>query len=266
MFFFFKKTRLDSTRLDSIRPDSTRLDPTRPDPTRLDSIRPRLGMTLAPPKALIFPHPYRYTTSESGELPFSDYEYLDAQTQPAQFGLLSDKLKSMDTAFFLTKARERKSYLFQVEIEYDLNLAKSVGIDFSGFPELRKPTVEEVSALQRREFIASNRNIGRQAPKLISDCRQSVVTDHVDNLLYLLIWFSARIVSVRCCVQFNTFPFLTGFCQHIAQQRAASVSKITKDWAKSVTNSLAGGRGFFLEKIGKIICQAFAKNRGYTKA
>ena len=146
----------------------------------------------------------------------------------------------MDTAFFLAKARERKSYLFQVEIEYDLNLAKSVGIDFSGFPELQKPTAGEVSSLQRQEFLAAKRNIATQSPKLISDCRQSIVTDHVDNLLYLLIWFSAKINRVRCCVQFDTYPFLTGFCQHIAQQRATSVSKITKDWAKSVTNSLAG--------------------------
>ena len=183
-----------------------------------------------------------YTTAESSNLPFSDYEYMDAQNQhSALFNLLCQKLCNTDTKFFADAAQhQRKSYLFQVEISYNLNMAKLIALDLSAFPELRKVAASELSNLQRGEFISARRNVDRQPPKLVSDCHNSVITEHIDNLLFLLVWFSATIVRVKCCVQFTIYPFMHNYCNDMAQKRANSASKVQKAYLKCITNALAG--------------------------
>ena len=186
-----------------------------------------------------------YTTAESATLPFSDYRYMDNQNHSSLFHLLATKLSQIDTKFFLNLAtHERKSYIFQVEITYNLNLAKLVGMDFAAFPELRKVSADELTQIQRDDFIAARRNINLQPAKLVSDCRTTIITQHVDSLLYLLVWFSASIVRVKSCVEFKTYPFLTAYCHDMARKRAESPSLIQRKVTKSYTNSLAGESHF----------------------
>ena len=183
-----------------------------------------------------------YTTAESSNLPFSDYEYMDAQNQhSAYFNLLCQKLCNTDTKFFADAAQhQKKSFLFQVEVSYNLNMAKLVALDLSAFPELRKVEASELSSLQRGEFISAGRNLDSQPAKLVSDCHTSVITEHIDNLLFLLVWFSASIVRVKCCVQFTIYPFMHTYCNDMAQKRANSASKVQKSYLKCITNALAG--------------------------
>ena len=185
---------------------------------------------------------FSYTTSETSELPFSDYEYMDAHGHHAQrFQDLCLRLCNVDTEYFATLAeRDHKSFVFQVRIIYDLNLAKLSALDLSAFPELRKVFPHELSQYQREDFSKSKRNIKTMPAKLVSDCRSTVITEHVDNLLFLLVWFSAKIVEVRSCVQFTTYPFLRSYCHDIAKKRTDSISKVQKDFCKLLTNSLTG--------------------------
>ena len=184
---------------------------------------------------------HSYTTSETTDLPFSDYKYLDQGNHAYRFQLLCQRLCNVDTEYFASVAHdERKSFIFQVEIDYNLNLAKFVGLDLSAFPELRKVSPTDLSSLQRQEFASAHRNIERQPEKLVSDCRNTILTDHVDNILFLLVWFSAKIVRVKCCVEFTTYPFLREYCHSMADKRAKSISKLQRDYTKLLTNALAG--------------------------
>ena len=194
------------------------------------------------PKPFLSSHiAHSYTTSETTDLPFSDFSYLDGQNHAYRFKFLRERLCNIDTEFFAEIAQnQQKSFIFQVEINYDLNLAKFTALDLSAFPELRKVSPAELSNLQRQEFISAGRNIGKQPEKLVSDCRNTILTDHVDNILFLLVWFSANIVRVKCCVEFTTYPFLREYCHSMADKRAKSVSKIQKNYAKLLSNALAG--------------------------
>ena len=167
---------------------------------------------------------------------------MDAHNHHAQyFQDISQRLCNIDTEYFAALAqKDRKSFIFQVEIVYDLNLAKLTALDLSAFPELRKVFPHELSSYQRQDFSKSKRDITTMPAKLVSDCQRTIITEHVDNLLFLLVWLSARIVRVRSCVQFTTYPFLRTYCNDMAQKRANSVSKIQKDYCKLLTNSLAG--------------------------
>ena len=122
-------------------------------------------------------------------------------------------------------------------------MAKLVALDLSAFPELRKVAASELSNLQRGEFISAGRNVDNQPPKLVSDCRTSLITEHIDNLLFLLVWFSASIIRVKCCVQFTIYPFMHNYCNDMAQKRANSASKVQKSYLKCLTNALAGMEG-----------------------
>ena len=167
---------------------------------------------------------------------------MDAHNHHAHyFQDISQRLCNIDTEYFATLAQKsRISFIFQVEIVYDLNLTKLTALDLSAFPELRKVLPHELSSYQRQDFSKTKRNINTMPAKLVSDCRKTIITEHVDNLLFLLVWFSGRIVRVRSCVQFTTYPFLRAYCNDMAQKRANSVSKVQKDYCKLLTNSLAG--------------------------
>ena len=167
---------------------------------------------------------------------------MDARGHHAQrFQELCQRLSSVDTEYFATLAqRDRKSFVFQVEIVYDLNLAKLTALDLSAFPEQRKVFPHELSNYQRQDFSKTKRNINTMPAKLVSDCHSTIITEHVDNLLFLLVWFSAQIIRVRSCVQFTTYPFLRTYCHDIAKKRTESISKVQKDYCKLLTNSLAG--------------------------
>ena len=185
--------------------------------------------------------PFRYTSSESANLPFCDYEYLDPQTCPSEFHLLARKLKEMDTKFFADlSVNEKKSCLFRVEITYDLNLCKLAGVDLSLFPELRRVSPADLSKMQEREFSFQKRNIDKMQPKLVSDFRTAVICEHSDNLLFLLIWFSGTILSVKAIVRFTTYPFLNQYCHDITKKRAQTPSTVQKAACKALTNALAG--------------------------
>ena len=67
-----------------------------------------------------------------------------------------------------------------------------------------------------------------------------MITDHIDNLLFLLVWYSAKIVRIKNCISFTTYPFLHDYCVDMAKHRAESPSKIQKQMTKLMTNSLAG--------------------------
>ena len=140
--------------------------------------------------------------------------------------------------------KHNKSYIFEVELKYDLAYAKLTALDFSSFPQLRQVQGYELSEMQREEYSKAKTNLNIQPPKLISDCNNddsnSVISEHVENLLYILIWFSGEIVRVKRCVKFTTYPFLREYCMDMAEKRASSPSKIQKSLTKLMTNSLAG--------------------------
>ena len=104
----------------------------------------------------------------------------------------------------------------------------------------------ELSESQRQEFLAAKINLNKQPAKLVSDLKKnSFITDHVDNLLFLLVWYSAKIVRIKNCISFTTYPFLHDYCVDMAKHRAESPSKIQKQMTKLMTNSLAGTKKHF---------------------
>lgn len=139
-------------------------------------------------------------------------------------------------------AQLNKSYVFQVEITYSLPFSKLSALDFSSFPTVRQIKPHELSENQRQEYLASKINLNKQSARLVSDCENSIICDHIDNLIFLIIFFSAKIIRVKNCISFTTYPFLRDYCIGMADKRADSPSKIQKSFAKLMTNSLAGNK------------------------
>ena len=156
------------------------------------------------------------------------------------FHLLCQKLIAADSSFFALKAKlEHISYLIEADVVFDRKAVKSHSLDMAGFPEIRSIQNTEMSSSQRWEYEQSHRSSKNIPKKLISDLRDGILVEHVDSLFFLMVFFGAKIRSIRTIISFNAYDFLKSYSVKMANLRASTVSSVLKKTLKTYSNSIA---------------------------
>ena len=169
-----------------------------------------------------------YPSALQTELPYRDFVLLQKEDNSAQFRYISEQLKKMNIAFFVEMAtREKKSFLFEVVLDYNFEDSLGSSIDLGVFPYFKKVNNQELTQDQQDVLSGLSRNCDREPAKLVSAHRQKHhVTDFVDNIAYLVYLHSCRITEVLSIVSFRTAPFLRDYVQQLQDERSRSSSAI----------------------------------------
>ena len=109
------------------------------------------------------------------------------------FLAISQKLMSADSAFFTSKAtNEHISYLFECEIEFDMNSAKMHSLDLSNFPTICQTNKDELTLSQKLEYEKTHSSSSKIPKKLVSDIKNGLFVEHVEILFFMIVFFFCK--------------------------------------------------------------------------
>ena len=172
------------------------------------------------------------------ELPFKSFLLMEAKDDSPQFRFLAKKLKQIDVDFFMDKAiHEKKSFLFEVVLDYNFEDSLGNSIDIGLFPSFRTVGNQDLSEDQQEHLRSVGRNCQKEPPKLVSAHKRNHLTiDFVDNLLFLLTHMSCVIVEVLSITSFYTAPFLSDYMISLQNARSKATSPQQAKVIKNLAN------------------------------
>lgn len=179
-----------------------------------------------------------YPSALQTELPYRDFVLLRREDNSVKFRYISKQIRKMNMNFFVEKAtQEKKSYLFEVVLDYNFRDSLGSSIDLSVFPYFKRVKNHELTQDQQNVLDGLSRNCDREPPKLVSAHRRKHhVTDFVDNIAYLVYFHSCQITEVLSIVSFRTAPFLQHYVQELQDERSQSSSAILARIIKNLSN------------------------------
>ena len=186
---------------------------------------------------LFFLFPSLYPSAQSLALPLSHHTLMNESIHKKAFLAISQKLMSADSAFFASKAtNEHISYLFECEIEFDMNSAKMHSLDLSNFPTIYQTNKDELTLSQKLEYEKTHSSSSKIPKKLVSDIKNGLFVEHVEILFFMIVFFSAKIKSIKSIISFKIYDFLKPFSIKMSKLRASTPSSVLKGVFKNYSN------------------------------
>ena len=176
-----------------------------------------------------------YATVLTTYLPYKNYRILRPEDCSLQYLEIVKNLTDLNLDYFLELSSVRKmGILLKAEIDFDHNEALTTSLDFSNFPSFRTVEINELSEDQQREAAKLRKNVSREPPKLVSTCEKTEVTDFIENLLFMLVHQSCKIVKVNLIVTYEHSDYFKNYISFLQKQRALATSSIEGKMVKAL--------------------------------
>ena len=174
--------------------------------------------------------------------PFSNYHILTASSDHQKFMNLSQKLATADAEYFHDELLFAKNgYFFEVVLGFDEDCLVNSNLDLSFFPFLSETKTHHLSKDQLHQAKMINRKPEKEGFKLASFLKHSLtVCEHSENLLYLLSFHGAKILSVRSIVSYKSYEFIKPYISMLQGHKNKSISSILTKVIKNLSNCIPG--------------------------
>ena len=176
------------------------------------------------------------------QLPYKNFEYLDQYQRPTHFNHIVRQLSDLNIDFFVEKSvYEQKGFLVTCTLGYNFQDSLENTIDLSCFPKYQRVSMDQLTRDQIWSFNNESRNIEKDPAKLISSYEnENLVTDFIDNIIYLLINHSCSILSVESVIVYEHSSFMLEYMNYLQSARSLATSNLEGRLIKNLSNSVPG--------------------------
>ena len=176
-----------------------------------------------------------YGSCLTTKLPLSDFRLLKQEQQSSEFRKIEENLRGLNLEFFQKLCQEHSTgFLFRIVLDYDRVESLQTSVDFSMFPRFRSVKLSELSSDQQNEARKMNRKVDKEPPKLVSTMEKQEVVDYLENVLFLIIHMSCRIVEIKEIVIYKHCDIFKDYIGYLQKQRAMATSSVEAKLIKAL--------------------------------
>ena len=170
-----------------------------------------------------------------GYLPYKDHKLIRKEDNDVIFAMVTKKLMNADLDWFRDKAVEEKiSYYIEIQAGYSFPHSLYHSIDLGMFPQFHRVDPSQLTAAQQQYLQTSKRKLEKEPAKLVSLHKDGIITDFVDNLLYMVLFHSVIIRDVLTIVQYTCADFMCSYMQILQNKRSISTSNVESKLMKNL--------------------------------
>ena len=183
-----------------------------------------------------------YLSCQQTPLPYRNFSILDSENNTPTFRYISKQLMAGNCAYFADMAKyENKGFFIECSMTYNHEDSLEFSIDLSGFPALKRVTMDMFTSDQKQDFLAKGINVDKTLPKLVSTFDQNMeICDFSDCILFLVVQGCCKITRIESITIFEQRRFMSKYMDKLAVHRRQATSQTESKLCKNLGNCVTG--------------------------